>query len=99
MPSGPKALKIAFMGGGRSSGASGQMCHWEDCSNFADSELANDRQLRETPSALTVVSQTDEVKPDPGALAGQSMGPDLPNRTLADSPDIRHETTDRKLPP
>jgi hypothetical protein len=46
--------------------------------------------------SLTALSQTGESNPDTDALTGLPTDPDLHNRTPADSPDTRHETTDQK---
>jgi hypothetical protein len=43
------------------------------------------------------LSQTGESSPDTDALTGLPTDPDLHNRTPADSPDTRHETTDQKV--
>ena len=47
--------------------------------------------------SLTALSQTGESSPDTDALTGLPTDPDLHNRTPADSPDTRHETTDQKI--
>ena len=48
--------------------------------------------------SLTALSQTGESSPDTDALTGLPTDPDLHNRTPADSPDTRHETTDQMAP-
>ena len=46
---------------------------------------------------LTALSQTGCPTQDLGAAIGQRTDPDLRIRTPADSPDIRHGTTDQKV--
>ena len=48
-------------------------------------------------SSLTVLSQTGEPAVDPGMLTRRAMEPDLRIRTLVDSLDSRHETTDQMV--
>ena len=46
---------------------------------------------------LTALSQTGEPRPDWVDLTGQPTDSDLCIQTPADSPDIRHETTEQML--
>ena len=55
-------------------------------------------RLIEDPTSLTALSHTGEPIPDEDAGAGRATDPDLGIRTVPDSPDTRHETTDRKAP-